>query len=276
MISNRETMNVPLAMQPPLSRTGDTEKIPAHWLLAQMGKRVLRPGGIELTRQMLAALDISSADDVVEFAPGLGATAKLTLQRAPATFIAIEQDEAASRHVGSLLEGPRQRCLVGTAQSTGLASESASVVYGEAMLSMQSATAKERIIAEAVRLLRRGGRYGIHELGLVPDELIETLRDEIARAFSRTIHHLVQPLTIAEWRALLEQHGLEVQATLTAPMHLLEPARLIRDEGLFGAARFAFNVLRHGRVRVRVRHLRQLFRTHHEHVSAVALVAVKG
>ena len=46
-------------------------KLPGHWLLAKMGKRVLRPGGLRLTHQLLAALDIQSTDRVIEFAPDL-------------------------------------------------------------------------------------------------------------------------------------------------------------------------------------------------------------
>lgn len=63
---------------------GDTlamEKMPGHWVLARLGKRVLRPGGRMLTRQMLGALAIGPRDRVVEFAPGLGSTARLTLRR---------------------------------------------------------------------------------------------------------------------------------------------------------------------------------------------------
>ena len=41
-------------------------------------------------------------------------------------------------------------------------------MIGEAMLSMQADTTKEAIVAEAVRLLRPGGRYAIHELALTP------------------------------------------------------------------------------------------------------------
>ena len=52
----------------------NTHKMPGHWLLAKLGKRVLRPGGLELTRVMLKRLDIQSCDAVVEFAPGLGVT----------------------------------------------------------------------------------------------------------------------------------------------------------------------------------------------------------
>ena len=45
------------------------------------------------------------------------------------------------------------------------------MVFGEAMLSMQTAMHKEAILVEAARLLKPGGRYGIHELCLVPDDL---------------------------------------------------------------------------------------------------------
>lgn len=31
----------------------DVAKMPGHWLLARLGKRVLRPGGLKLTRALL-------------------------------------------------------------------------------------------------------------------------------------------------------------------------------------------------------------------------------
>ena len=97
-----------------------TEKMPGHWLLAQMGKRVLRPGGLELTHKLLAELAISATDDVVEFAPGLGVTARLTLARQPRTYTAIERDRDAAAVVESYLQGPQQRCVLGSAEATGL------------------------------------------------------------------------------------------------------------------------------------------------------------
>jgi len=72
------------------------EKMPGHWLLARMGKRVLRPGGIELTRELLTALAIDAQNDVVEFAPGLGATARLTLASNPRSYTAVERDQQAA------------------------------------------------------------------------------------------------------------------------------------------------------------------------------------
>ena len=155
------------------------EKMPGHWVLARMGKRVLRPGGLELTNRLLEDLAISPEDDVVEFAPGLGVTARMALARNPHSYTAIERDPDAAAMVRRYLSGSAQQCVVGTAEETGLAPGVASVVYGEAMLSMQPPTAKARIVAEAARLLRPFGRYGIHELGLRPDDVDESIREGV-------------------------------------------------------------------------------------------------
>jgi len=65
------------------------EILPGHWLLAQMGKRVLRPGGLERTRRMLDALNIVPTDRVVEFAPGMGVTAQLVLSQSPSSYTTV-------------------------------------------------------------------------------------------------------------------------------------------------------------------------------------------
>ncbi len=251
----------------------DADKIPGHWLLARLGKRVLRPGGLELTRVMLDGLAIQPADSVIEFAPGLGVTARMTLRRHPAPYAAIERDEAAAEQVRRYLTGPQQHCLVGDAEQTGLPDHSASVVYGEAMLTMQGPEQKRRIVAEAFRLLKPGGRYAIHELSLTPDDLPDSIRHEISREMSRTIHVGVRPLTAREWRELLENAGFTVHTGAMAPMHLLEPRRLIRDEGLIRTLRFILNVLRKPETRRRVLSMRRMFQRHARYLTAITFVA---
>src|SRR5678816_3046405 len=118
---------------PPPGEGLKTEKMPGHWVLARLGKRVLRPGGMQLTRRMLSALQIQQSDDVIEFAPGMGVTARLTLKLAPNSYTAVERDQAAAKLVAGYLKGPRQQCVVADASNTGLPDDSASVVYGEAM-----------------------------------------------------------------------------------------------------------------------------------------------
>jgi hypothetical protein len=252
-----------------------TQKMPGHWVLARLGKRVLRPGGMELTRRMLKSLRISQADDVIEFAPGMGITARLTLALKPSSYTAVERDEAAAKIVSSYLSGASRRCVVGSAAETGLPSESVSVVYGEAMLTMQTDGVKRQIMREARRLLKQGGRYGIHEMCLTHESIDEDSRRKVERALTGVVHHGVRPLTVSEWRTLLEEEGFVVQSAENAPMSLLEPGRLIKDEGLRGALRFAWNVLRDGEARRRVLEMRKTFRRNREFLGGVALVAVK-
>ncbi len=253
----------------------DYGTMPGHWLLAQMGKRVLRPGGVELTGRMLEALAIGSTDEVVEFAPGLGVTARAALQRKPASYTGIEKDDTASRQVRKYLKGPGRQCLVGRAEATGLSEASATVVFGEAMLSMQTPPQKALIVAEAARLLRPGGRYGVHELCLQPDDLEDAKKSEITRVLSDAIRVGARPLTPGEWRALLEDHGFTVETQVAAPMHLMEPRRFIRDEGWARTMRFILKVARTPAARRRILRMRATFREYADHLAAITLVCVK-
>ena len=102
------------ALQQNISLPGDgldAARMPGHWLLARLGKRVLRPGGLELTRWMLDALGVDPEDRVVELAAGLGATARLTLARRPAAYTAVDRDATAVATL-STLTGPGQIKIV--------------------------------------------------------------------------------------------------------------------------------------------------------------------
>ncbi len=167
------------------------------------------------------------------------------------------------------------KCLNGTAERTGLPAACATAVYGEAMLSMQTPEQKRRIVQEAYRLLCPGGRYAIHELCAVPHDLPASVLREMERCMSLNIHVGVRLLTAPAWRALLEECGFVVEFEARAPMHLLEPRRVLRDEGLRRTLKIMFNVLRDGEARARVREMRGLFRRFGDHLSAIAIVAHK-
>lgn len=250
-------------------------RMQGHWVLARAGKRVLRPGGLELTRRMLEALAIGPQDRVVEFAPGLGATASMVLRRHPMAYWGVEREPAAAEYLRQQLAGTRAKIVLAQAEESGLPSSSATAVYGEAMLSMQGQEHKSRIIAEARRLLVAGGRCGIHELCLLPDGVADSLRHEIQAAMSRDIHVGVQPLSPSEWRRLFEQNGLKVAWCGEAPMHLLKPWRLLKDEGLAGGLRFLFNAATDHGIRCRVRSMRRLFDKYGEHLGAISLVGLR-
>ena len=259
------------------TRPISTDRLPGHWVLASAGKRVLRPGGLELTRQMLDALAIGSKDNVVEFAPGLGVTAQIVLDRRPSSYCGVEREAAVAERLQRRFAGSEARFVQGEAQKSGLSDGCSTVVYGEAMLSMQTPEQKQRIFAEARRLLVPSGRYGIHELCFLPDDISPALRREIQAELSKEIHVGVQPLSCAEWSALYEQNGMTVSWSAQAPMHLLEPWRMLSDEGLSGGLRVAFNMITKPDLRKRILGMRRLFRKYEKHLGAIVLVGtVKG
>lgn len=250
-----------------------TADLPGHWLFARLGKRVLRPGGLGLTHRMLADAQLAGAD-VVELAPGMGRTAREILHHTPGTYTGVEADANAAGVVSSVV-GDKGRVVNGEASETGLAAGSADVVIGEAMLTMQTNVHKVEIMREAFRVLRPGGRYAIHEMVLQPADVPEAVKEEVRTALARSIKVNARPLTAAEWSELLTQAGFTVEKISYAPMALLEPHRLIADEGLPGALRFVFNVLRDSDARARVLDMRSVFRKHRNNMAAIEVIAAK-
>ncbi|MFW0789258.1 methyltransferase domain-containing protein [Gordonia sp. CPCC 205333] len=247
--------------------------MPGHWLLARLGKRVLRPGGAELSERMLNDLPITGAD-VLEIAPGLGRTATEILGRDPGSYVGVESDDAAVALTKSII-GDAGEVVEADASATGLPDASVDIAIGEAMLTMQSARGKGTIVAEAHRVLRDGGHYAVHELAIHPDTLPAEDKTELQRALARSIKVNARPLTETEWRELFTANGFEVTQVRFAPMALLQPRRIIADEGIGGALRFIGNVIRDGESRARVLQMRSTFRKYRANLAAIELVVRK-
>lgn len=250
-----------------------TDTAPGHWVLARAGKRVLRPGGAALSAALLANARLAGVD-VVELAPGLGRTAAAILDYGPASYTGVDREPQAVSTVAAVI-GQRGTCIEGDAAKTGLPDASAEVVVGEAMLTMQGDKGKRAIIAEAARLLRPGGRYAIHELAVQPDDIAAETHTEIRQALAKAIHVNARPMTVGQWKELLEEAGLEVEWVETAPMALLKFRRNLHDEGLRGVLRILRNVLRDAELRRRVRTMAATFRKYEEDMCGVAIIARK-
>ena len=255
----------------------DPAHLQGHWLLARIGKHVLRPGGKKLTERMLANADIAGKD-VVEFAPGLGLTTRAILERDPKSYRGVDRDPQVVDIISKLTSEKATipaSCVQRDAADTGLESNSADVGIGEAMLTMQTERGKQAIIGEAFRLLRSGGTYSIHELGLQPDNLDESVKDEVRKALARSIKVNARPLTEQEWRELLEAEGFEVLWRGKEPMALLDMKRNIADEGIGGVLRILRNVLGNKDIRARVLNMKHTFDKYSNELTGIAFVVRK-
>ena len=255
----------------------DPKNLQGHWLLARIGKHVLRPGGKKLTERMLANADIAGKD-VVEFAPGLGLTTRAILERDPKSYRGVDRDPQVVDIISKLTSEKATipaSCVQHDAADTGLESNSADVVIGEAMLTMQTERGKQAIIGEAFRLLRAGGTYSIHELGLQPDNLDESVKDEVRKALARSIKVNARPLTEQEWCELLEAEGFEVLWRGKEPMALLDMKRNIADEGIGGVLRILRNVLGNKDIRARVLNMKHTLDKYSNELTGIAFVVRK-
>lgn len=246
-----------------------------HWILAKVGKKVLRPGGRELTQILMKHMDIGPSDDVVEFAPGLGFTAKIACAKKPNSYTGIDNNMEASAIAKKYIDYDKVQMIVADASESTLANDSASKVYAEAMLTMQPLEHKKAIIQEAARILKPGGYYGIHELGLQPDHISEEIKQSVYKDLSSNIRVHARPLTKTEWCKLLEEAGFEIIMIESNAMALLEPRRVIQDEGFFRTLKIMFNVIRQPDIRKRIFQMRRTFKKHKNDINAVAIVARK-
>ena len=55
----------------------------------------------------------------------------------------------------------------------------------------------------------------------VPDSLENSVKNEVEKALSQAIHVGARPMTVREWRTLMEAEGFKVEHEVSAPMHLL-------------------------------------------------------
>jgi len=255
------------------NKTLNTEQ--GHWLLAKMGKRVLRPGGKELTLRLVNELRINSEDKLVEFAPGMGFTAELLIHKNPKTYTGIELNEEAVGLLKKKIFLNGYSIVNRSAADTGLETSSTDKVIGEAMLTMQSDHRKSEIIREAYRILKPGGWYGIHELGLVPENIDDNAKKEIQQELARSIKVNARPLTKKEWCTLLEEEGFKIKIIEQNPMELLKVKRVIADEGILRTLKIGINIMIHPKAKKKIMDMRNIFNKYEDHLTAFAIIAEK-
>lgn len=255
------------------NKTINTEQ--GHWALAKMGKRVLRPGGKKLTLHLIDQLHISNEDQVVEFAPGMGYTANIVMGKKPKTYSGIELNEEAAANLQKTINHNGYQIFNRSASETGLETNSTDKIVAEAMLTMQADHRKLEIMKEAFRILKPGGLYGIHELGLEPEHIDQAIKDDIQQNLAHSIKVNARPLTEDEWCSLLKEAGFKIKEVSIAPMHLLKTKRMIEDEGFFRFLKIGFNMLIHPQITKKILHMRRVFNQYEEHLTAFAIIAEK-
>jgi ubiquinone/menaquinone biosynthesis C-methylase UbiE len=254
----------------------DISKLPAYLLLAKLGKKVLRPGGLGFSKKILSAVSLTSKR-VLEFAPGRGITAELIIKRNPSEYIGIEHHVDFANQLQ--FENPNHKIMVGSMAKTELPANSYDVIVGEAFLSLQADSSKQQILAEAYRLLKPGGVYLLHELSVVSanasGNLSEKVYQQMLKEMRDTLKVNATPLRTGQWRNLAQGIGFSIHRSFQRPMALLNRKRMIEDEGFVNVLKIFWNVLTEPGAFKRVRSIVSLFSKYENDLAAIGLILLK-
>lgn len=256
-----------------IKTTPNLKTAPSYAVLAATGKTVLRPGGRAATEQLFEWADFKAGESVLELASGLGDSAIALAKHYTVQVIGIEKDaervaiaQAKARSAGLTHQ---VQFIQGSIFQLETISASFDYVLAEAILTMQTAADKAKILAGARDRLKVGGKFLSHEL-LARDHL-EALHHDLTQAMRVN----ATPLPEEGWLNIIAQAELTVTQRQIGAMRLLDPVQVLKDEGVIHTAQIAWNILTQPMIRDRILTMRQVLTQHQQDLGYIALCAVR-
>lgn len=254
--------------------TINLQTAPGHQVLAAAGKKILRPGGRSATEQLFKWANFPADETVLELASSFGYSAIALAQRFGVKVVGVEKnpDSVARARANIQAAGLTDKITIieGDIFQLEAISGQFDYVFAEAILSMQSAPRKAKILKGIYAKLKPGGKFLSHEM------LADNREAEIHQALARVIKSDTSPLSQANWIATFANGGLEVKQHQTGSMALLNLRRMIQDEGLFSVAKILWNVATNSQIRQRVLAMRRIFQQYQQDLGYIVLVAQKN
>lgn len=247
---------------------------PGHQVLAAAGKQALRPGGHAATEQLFAWADFKPGKTVLELAASFGYSAISLAQRYGVRVVGIEKNPnsvtRAQANVSAAGLSDQVKIIEGDIFHLAQVIEQFDYVLAEAILSMQSAAGKAKILAGICDHLKPNGQFLSQELRVSGPEPVTIHRD-----LSTTIRVNVAPLSTEGWIAVCQEAGLTVECHDAGPMTLLNPRRIAQEEGVLTLLTIGWNMLTRPVLRQRILSMRETFIRHSSDLGYVVLCARK-
>lgn len=252
--------------------TVNLEKAGGHQVLAAAGKTILRPGGRTGTEQLFRWADFKAGDTVLELASSFGYSAIALAQRFNVQVVGVEKNpESVARARANIQAAGLQnqvQIIEGDIFDLDSLNQKFDCVFAEAILSMQSAPGKAKILQQIRNCLKPGGKFLSHEL------LAQNHEEEIRQELGPLAHTNTTPISETKWQELYEQTGLKVQEYKTGPIALLNLPQNIKDEGILPTLKIVWNVLTKPFIRRRVLTMRRVFKKYQNDLGYIVLCAV--
>jgi cyclopropane fatty-acyl-phospholipid synthase-like methyltransferase len=245
----------------------DFSTAPGYRVLAAAGKKILRPGGKLATEQLFAWANFQTGETVLELASSYGESAIAIVKRFNVSVVGVEQDPDSVAKARSNIEAAglsnRISIIEGDIFQLDRITDKFDYVLAEAILTMQSNPGKAKILSIIRDQLKPTGKFLAHEL------LVHSNETQVRKNLSQAIRVNANPLSLAEWEAACENAGLILQQQQTGSMKLLNLSQIVRDEGLLGTVRIAWNILTNPNLRNRILQIRRSFKQHQNQLGYI-------
>jgi SAM-dependent methyltransferase len=244
----------------------------AYEFFAQLGKRVINPGGIAGRDRLLAVLKPMPGSRVLEVGCGSGHTACYLAERFQCQVTAVDLSAimiaAARQRVADAGLSSRVQCETADVTWLPFAESTFDYVIVQAVLMFVD---KTRALAEIHRVLKPGGRLGGIEFAWrqTPPESVRDATQNICGCTVLEFHPR------GEWAAWLLHAGFDRVQSDERPFALLSIPGFLRDEGVLNSLRVVGRVLRRRANRQRMAGLWRHFARHRAHFSYVVLTGQK-
>jgi predicted O-methyltransferase YrrM len=235
----------------------DLRTAPGYQVLAAAGKKVLRPGGSTATRQLLNWANFQPGQTVLELAASFGCSAIALAKRYNVQVVGVEKDAhsvaCACENIAAAGLSGQVQVVEGDIFHLDQISGQFDYVLAEAILTLQSASGKAKVLSEVRDRLKPGGCFLSHEL--VAGNRVKDIQQDL----SRVARISATPLCQQDWIDTFTSIGFTVQQHQTGSMALLKPSQILVDEGIIGSFQIAWNILTQPVIRDRVMQMRQMF-----------------
>ncbi|MCK0471978.1 class I SAM-dependent methyltransferase [Halalkalibacter sp. APA_J-10(15)] len=170
-----------------------------HDLLKKISINSAHPGGINSTKRLVGKESISKENSVLEIGCGTGVSASFIYNRSHSNITVIDQDEEMllSAKERFQLENQSIEAIHASVESMPFRDETFDFVFSESVL----AFADKQAISECFRVLKKGGRFILHEMiiteQMTDEELIQLQSFYRFKQFNQKI----------DWFNILQESG---------------------------------------------------------------------
>lgn len=194
--------------------------------LASLGKTELKPGGSYATGALLRMLELGRHEHLLVVGPRAGNTALFATMTTGATTEALVKEESEKVTEGDPALKRRSTARIGKSEEMPFADGHFDAAMIEATLATQPEPQRRATLKEAFRVLKPGGRIGLHELCWRQPPTPEVMQ-RLAGVWRGEVH----PLVVRGWWDLLEQAGFGQIRNELAVVSYFTRQGMTADEG---------------------------------------------